>query len=49
MWSSNFLVEVAVNFGVLLIVPRNESRKSPRHPACYSVHIGAFTTTKKKF
>ena len=27
MWRSNFLVEVTVNFGVLLAVPRNETRK----------------------
>ena len=27
MWSSNFLVEVAMKFGVLLAVPRNEARK----------------------
>ena len=33
MWSSKFLVEVAVKFGVLLAVARNEAQKSPRNPA----------------
>ena len=41
MWSSN-LVEVAMKFGVLLAVPRNETRKNPRNPASCSVLIGAF-------
>ena len=36
MWSSNLLVEVAMKFGVLLALPRNEVRKSPRNLAsCY--------------
>ena len=29
MWRSNFLVEVAVKFRVLMVVSRNEARKKP--------------------
>ena len=32
MWSLNFLVIVAVKFGVLLVVPMNEARKKPEKP-----------------
>ena len=46
MWSSNFLVEVTVGFGVLLAVVRNEARKSPRNPASRSVLKGAFDAKK---
>ena len=46
MWSSNFLVGVAMKFGVLLAVLRDEARKNPRSPASYSVLIGAFDATK---
>ena len=51
MWSSNSLVEVAMKFGVLLAVPRNEARKSPRNPASCSTLTCAFdakTLIKKK-
>ena len=44
MWSSNFLVEVTMKFGVLLVVPRNEARKSPRNPASCSTLTCAFDT-----
>ena len=46
MWSSNFLVEVAVKFGALLAVPRNEARKSPRNHARCLVLTGAFDAKK---
>ena len=36
MWSSTFLVEVTMKFGVLLVVPRNEARKNPINPASCS-------------
>ena len=32
MWSLNFLIEVAVKFGVLLAVSRNEVEKKPKKP-----------------
>ena len=35
-WSSNFSVEIAVKFGVLMAVLRNEARKSPRNPSSCS-------------
>ena len=44
MWSSNFLVEVAMKCGVLLAIPRNEARKSPRKPTSCSKLMGAFDT-----
>ena len=40
------LVEVAVKFGVLLVVSRNEARKSLRNPASCSILIGAFDARK---
>ena len=46
MWSSDFLVEVTVRFGVLLAIVRNEARKSPRNPASRSVLKGAFDAKK---
>ena len=46
MWSSNLLVEVAVKFGLLLAVPRNEARKSPRNPSSCSVMIGELDAKK---
>ena len=46
MWSSNFLVEVAVKFGVLLAVPRNEARKSMRNPTSCLVLTCAFDAKK---
>ena len=42
MWSSNFLLEVAVKFGVLLDAPRNEARKNSRDLASYLVLKVAF-------
>ena len=46
MWSSKFLVEVVMKFGVLLAVARNETRKNPRNPASCSIPIGAFDANK---
>ena len=46
MWSSNFLVEAAVKFGVLLVVPRNEA--SPRNPASCLVPTCVFNAKKEK-
>ena len=51
IWSSNFLVEIPVKFGVLLAVPRNEARKSPRNYASCAVSTCAFdakTLLKKR-
>ena len=42
MWSSKFLVEVAVKFGVLLDIPTNEVRKSPRNHVSCSILKCAF-------
>ena len=47
MWSSYFLVEVAVKFGVLLAVPRNEARKKPEKP-CKLCGIDMSFCCKKK-
>ena len=46
MWSSNFSVEVAVKFGVLLVVLRNETRKNPSNLASCSVLTCAFDAKK---
>ena len=46
MWSSNFLVEVAVKFGVLLAVGRNEARKNPINPTSCLVLTCAFDAKK---
>ena len=51
MWSSNFLVEVAVKVGVLLAVPRCEARKNPRNLASCSTLTYTFnakTFTRKE-
>ena len=40
--SSNFLVEAAAKFGVLLATPRNEARKFPRNHASCTVLTSAF-------
>ena len=47
MWSSNFIIEVEVKFGVLLAIPRNEARKNPRNHASCSSLTGAFDAKKK--
>ena len=46
MWSSNFVVEVTMKFGVLLPVTMNEARKSPRNPASCSILKGVVDATK---
>ena len=48
MWSSNFLVEAVVKFGVLLAAPRNEARKNPRNLASCPVLTNAFDAKKRK-
>ena len=40
MWSSNFSVDVAVKFGVLLGVPRNEARKNSKKPTSCPIMTG---------
>ena len=42
MWTSKFLVEVAVKFGVLLDILTNEVRKSPRNHVSCSISKCAF-------
>ena len=46
MWSLNFLVEVAVKFGVLLTVPRNKARRIPRNPTSCTVLASAIDAQK---
>ena len=46
MWSSYFLVEVAVKFGVLLAVLRNEVRKRMKNTTSCSVQTCAFDAKK---
>ena len=48
MWSSQLFVEVAVKFGVLLAIPRNEARQNPRNLANCSVLTSAFNAKKNK-
>ena len=46
MWSSNFLIEVAMKVGVLLAVLRNEVRKNPKN--CASCLVDRWFRCKKK-
>ena len=46
MWSSNFLVEVTMKFGVSLAIPWNGVRKSQRNLASCSVLTGTFNAKK---
>ena len=46
MWSSNFLVEVAMKFGVLLAVLWNEARKSPRNCKLFGIYLHVLSMPK---
>ena len=46
MWSSIFLVEVDVKFGMSLAVPKNGARKNPRNPASCLVLMSACDAKK---
>ena len=46
MWSSNFVVEVTMKFGVVLLVTMNEARKNPRNPASCQILKGVVDAIK---
>ena len=42
MWSKNSLLEVAMKFGVSMVIPMNEARENPRNLASCLVLTCAF-------